>query len=80
MTSTHCAFRIEMWTDDEKEVVEHLADVERQLSDARWRALEVRPADAERPPYSTATWHEKSVGHALLEMPDHMRLASRDRN
>jgi hypothetical protein len=28
MTRTHRAFRIDMWTDDDKEVVEHLADVE----------------------------------------------------
>jgi hypothetical protein len=28
MTRTHRAFRIDIWTDDEKEVVEHLADVE----------------------------------------------------
>jgi hypothetical protein len=26
-TRTHFAYRIDLWTDDEKEVVEHLADV-----------------------------------------------------
>jgi hypothetical protein len=27
-TRTHFAYRIDLWTDDEKEVVEHLADVD----------------------------------------------------
>ena len=28
ITRTHFAYRIDLWTDDEKEVVEHLADVD----------------------------------------------------
>ena len=28
ITRTHFAYRIDLWSDDEKEVVEHLADVD----------------------------------------------------
>ena len=28
ITRTHFAYRIDLWTDDEKEVFEHLADVD----------------------------------------------------
>jgi len=68
LTRTHFAYRIDLWTDYEKEVVEHLADV-----DDLTVALATYHAAIER-------WHGRAItlgqGRHVIEDSGRSRLAT----
>ena len=68
ITRTHFAYRIDLWTDDEKEVVEHLADV-----DDLTVALATYHAAIERWPGKAITLRQ---GRHVIEDSRRSRLAS----
>ena len=68
ITRTHFAYRIDLWTDDEKEVVEHLADV-----DDLTVALATYHAAIERWPGKAITLRQ---GRHVIEDSRRSRLAT----
>ena len=68
ITRTHFAYRIDLWTDDEKEVVEHLADV-----DDLTVALATYHAAVERWPGKAITLRQ---GRHVIEDSRRSRLAT----